>query len=533
MKQNVPFSPSNSGRVPQAGRAESVKRPPRTAPDGGGLTRISAMINGSPGVKSLSQLKYALQHPAQKQDQEQEQRRATATEDRMQGNVVVPQAVVQCLMTGKYFAGQYQDAGTAATGTKIANLLTQYESAWGWGYGLGFTGEYDGKKYRQQRLSILAEIERTIHEHFRDSGAVRINDAPESALMLRLLDDIQVEHEKQIGELLYYKDELPVSEQGLSKTAKAEVQKEWQSIMAGTGNLQISERQKDPGTGLERDHLGFRVKALSSLARLLQGEEGRKVIKAANQGGQDTSQHITIGPVSSKPYDVTDKGKKKGTILASGWDSVYQRGSSAKPASSLAEGTFWLLDDDDDPLGTYELAARKHKEKGEPAGVILGKKKYLFNVGTGSLVNYVAEHKASENRVTTTNNREGLSPTSVALGHELGHAVRKRLGADISGNSDFLKLTGVHPELYGLWSVTDEELLNITQVENKLLVEHGLAPRKYHKDYGETVEFLINLRLEKYQRDPGYDPTKFGEMQQAILAKDFEEAGRLLRAEGF
>src|SRR5262249_55086894 len=192
--------------------------------------------------------------------------------------------------------------------------------------------------------------------------------------------------------------------------------------------------------------------------------------------------------------------------------------------SSFAEGTFWVLDSDDDPLDTYELAARKHKEKGKPDGVIVGGRKYLFNVGTGSLVNYVAEHKASENRVVTTNNREGLSPTSVALGHELGHAVRKRLGADFSGNRDFLKLAGVDPELYGLWSVTDEELLNITQVENKLLPEHGLAPRKYHKDYGETVEFLTNLRLEKYQRDPGYDPTKFGEMQQAVLAGDFEGA---------
>jgi hypothetical protein len=533
MKQNVPFSLSNAGRVQQAGRAESAKRPPQTARDGGGLTRISAMINGSPGVRSLSQLKHALQHPAQKQDQDQEQNKAAAMEDRMQGNVVVPQAVVQCLMTGKNFAGQYKDAGTAATGKKIANLLTQYESAWGWGYGSGFTGEYDGKKYRQQRLSILAEIERTIHEHFRDSNTVRIADAPESALMLQLLDDVQVEHEKQIGELLHYKDELPVSEQGLSTTAKAEVQKEWQSIVAGAGNLQISERQKHPGTGLERDHPGFRVKALSSLARLLQEEEGRTLIKAANLGGQDQSQHITIGPVSNKSYDVTDKGKKKGTIPADGWDSVYKPGSSLKGVNALTQGTFLDLDSEGDPLAAYELAATTHKTQGDPDGVILGKEKYLFSAGTGSLVNYVTEHKASENRVMTTNNREGLSPTSVALGHELGHAVRKRLGADVTGNPEFLKLTGVDQELWGLWSATDEELLNITQVENKLLVEHGLEPRKFHKDYGETVEFLTNLRLEKYGSDASHDPTKLKEMQQALAAKDFEEAGRLLQEEGF
>src|SRR5262245_60113667 len=142
MKQ-IPSNPSKAGPVPQAGRAESAK-PPRQSARESGLARISAMINGSPGVRSLSQLKHALQHPAQKQDQEQS--RVVATHDGAQEDVS-PEAVVQCLMTGKAFAGQYKDAGTAGTGTKIAKLLTEYESAWGWGYGLPFTSEYDGKKY--------------------------------------------------------------------------------------------------------------------------------------------------------------------------------------------------------------------------------------------------------------------------------------------------------------------------------------------------------------------------------------------------
>jgi len=505
---------------------EGAKRSRQAGLDGG-LARISAMINGSPGVKSLSQLKYTLQHPAQ------EQSPAAAIDQGAQGNFVSPHEVVQCLMTGKTFAGQYKDAGTAGTGVKIAKLLTEYQSAWGWGYGLGFTGENNGKAYRQQRLRILADIERTIHEHFRDSATVRISDAPESALMLQLLDDVQAEHEKQIGELLHYKDELPVSEQGLSKTAKKQVQSEWQSIVAGTGNLKISEKQKDPGTGLERDHAGFRVKALSSLARLLQGAQGRKLVKAANQGGQDPSQHITIAPVSNKPHDVMDKGQKKGTILAGAWDSVYEPGSSLKSAPPLVPATFWNLDSEPDPLATYELAARKHKDEGQPDGVILGKEKYVFNTGKGSQVNYVAEHKASENRVMTTTNREGLSPTSVALGHELGHSVRKRRGADVAGNRNFLKLTKVPTELHNLWSLTDEELVNITQVENKLLVEQGLDPRIYHKDYGESVEELIYVRLQKYEQSAGHNPATLKEIQQAFQAKDLDKAVRLLHQGGF
>jgi hypothetical protein len=236
--------------------------------------------------------------------------------------------------------------------------------------------------------------------------------------------------------------------------------------------------------------------------------------------------------VSKQNYDVTDKGQKKGSILAGGWDSVYQPGSSLKHAPSVS-AHFLDLDSEQDPLAAYEVAAKNHQKRGDPGGVILGGKQYVFNTGKGSQVNYVAEHKASENRVMTTSSREGLSPTSVALGHELGHSVRKRRGADVTGERHFLNLTGVPTELHDLWSLTDEELVNITQVENKLLVEQGLDPRVYHKDYEESVGELIYVRLKRYEQSASPDPTTLREIQQAFQAKDMNEAVRLLHQEGF
>ncbi|HET9183996.1 MAG TPA: hypothetical protein VFP59_17850 [Candidatus Angelobacter sp.] len=504
----------------------------------GHLDDLAAMVNSSPQVQAQVQLKEDIQYSPQMRRMQN----LLALSAEINHQEQPAGEVAQCLMQGAAFLGRYKHADTANPRDRIGNLLTEYESAWGYGYGTRLT-EYNGKAHRQQRLKILAEVERIIHEHFRDSGATRIKDAPESALMLELLDEVQVEHEKQIGELLSYKDELPVSAEGLSEEAKKEVMKSWQSVVAGTGNLKVDEKERNKGTGLERVHSGFRVKALASIARLLQGAEGRKLIAEANQDGGGAAQNITIAPVSNKPYDVMARGVwgkyKKGTIPAGGWDAepLDQSKDALKAApDDLQGGGFADLDSAADPLAAYEKAARKHKAQGHPVGVSIQGEKYVFNQGTGAKVSYIVEHKDSENRVMTKQGsawREGLSPTSIALGHEIGHGIRNRLGASVSGQSQFLNLTGVSAEKQGFWSNNDEELLNITQVENKLLPEQGLHPRIFHKDYEESLQETATVRLLRYRKSPTHDASKSGPIYTAIQQKRFDLAGRLLRAEGF
>jgi hypothetical protein len=506
----------------------------------GQFGQLAAMMNNNVRVHAQTQLKNDIQcSPMMQQAQELLSLSAGINQHELTG--LASPGIVQRLMTGENFRGRYKAADPANTRARIGKLLTEYETAWGYGYGT-YLPEYDGKTRRQQRLRILAMVEQIIHEHFRDSGAVRIKNAPESALMLELLDEVQVEHEKQIGELLAYKDELPVSEEGLSNKEKREVMKSWQSVVAGTGNLKIDERERSKGTGLDRVHAGFRVKALASIARLLQGKEGRNLITEANVGGQDPAKHITVAPVSNKSYDVMARGLwgryKKGTIPVGIWEAevLDQSKDSLNAAGALQTGTFWVLDSDENPLARYEKAARKHKAEGQPVGVIIAGKKYAFNQGTGARVNHIVEHKDSENRVMTKQGnawREGLSPTSVTLGHELGHAIRNRLGASLSGQSQFLNLTGVPAEKQSFWSNNDEELLNITQVENKLLAEQGLHPRIFHKDYEESLQETGYIRLARYKKSPHRDPVKDGQINTAIQQKKFDLAGRLLRAEGF
>jgi len=80
-----------------------------------------------------------------------------------------------------------------------------------------------------------------------------------------LLDDAQAEHEKQITTLASHTDELPVDDRNLSKETQGEVLSSWQGIVSGTGNLRISETQRDNATGLTRNRACFRTKALSSV----------------------------------------------------------------------------------------------------------------------------------------------------------------------------------------------------------------------------------------------------------------------------
>ena len=497
-----------------------ISREEALAPDGR-LAQLAAMMNGSPGPKALAQLKEDIQRTPQ-------------------SDSIPAERVIQCLMAGTTFLGRYKTLD--ATRLKIGKLLTDYGSAWGLGYGTYF-GEYDGKVRRQQRIQILAKLDQRIHEHFRDSGTERIKDAPESNLMLELLDEVQVEHEKQIKELLAYKNELPVSDKNLSSKEKAKVLKTWQSVVGGTGNLQITEKEKNKETGLKREHAGFRVKALSSVARLLQGPEGRKVIKEANKDGSNKAQHITIAPVSNKAHDVYQgEGNKrtKSTIPPGIWDAeaLKQSKGSITKGDRFTTGTFWNLDADNDPIGTYELAARHHETKGKPDGVIILREKYLFNEGTGSTVRYISEHKDSENRVMTNKGnkwREGLAPTSVALGHELGHAVRTRKGASVSGiTPGFFELTGIHPEKQGYWSGNEEELVNITEVENRLLPEKGLNPRIFHTGYEESLQETGLLRLKRYHdASKTFDNEKYSDIYELIKGKKLDLADQLLNDEGF
>ncbi|MDB5674274.1 MAG: hypothetical protein JWM65_1256 [Sphingomonas bacterium] len=445
--------------------------------------------------------------------------------------------VVQRLMTATAFA-----AGRAGVKSKkldaIHGLLATYAQTWG--YPTGF-GEYNGKYYRQERLRLLNDIEHQVHAYFRDSGTARIADAPASALMLGLLDDAQAEHEKQIRVLTSHSSELPVDDRTLSKDDKGKVRDNWQSIVGETGNLRITETQNDKGSGLTRSHAGFRTKALSSVARLLQEPHGRDLIGSANKGGGDAGRHITIAPVGKaahvvKPGWFSGTG---GTIAPGGWaaEALDQKKNALKSGKGLADKEIRDLDRSGDPLADFENAARRHRSRAPLSGVKLGGKKYAFNQGTGSRVDYISDHRDSENRVVTRGVggawREGLSPTSVTLGHEIGHAVRNRQGANIDGGRDLQALTGIPQDERGQWSDNDEELVNIRQVENKLLVEKSLDPRDFHKDYHGAIEEALTVRGLKYHNFAGHSPGVFTAWQTAMGQRNFPQADTVLTQVGY
>jgi len=443
---------------------------------------------------------------------------------------------IQRLMNSTAFKASLSDGGASGHYDHISTLLDTFHNQWG----VPLVGKHSQAHHRQKRLQHLNDLQKHIHHHFRDSGQTRIADAGEANPMLNLLDDVQKEHENQIGVMAGY-GELPIDQRGVSEDDKARVQQHWNSIVEGTGNLKITEQQINKANpNLRRNHAGFKTKALSSIARLMQHPQGRKLVEEANAGGGDPTKHITISPVSNQDHQVPHVG----TLPADGWDAepLDQSKDSTKHAKSHTPGSYTHLPNDTDSSWTYEYAQSHQGDKtAQNYGVKSGGNYYQFNEGTGSKIQYGVEHRDSENRVYTQDDREGLSPTYIALGHEMGHALHNRRGASLSGagpGDHIMAAHGVTQDETPLWSGSPEEFQNINQVENKLLHEGGLKKRKYHKDYEETKLGQVTTRWLHYRDAPHTDleqaakNARLDTIRQAVMDKDHATAHQLLTEVG-
>ncbi len=91
-------------------------------------------------------------------------------------------------------------------------------------------------------------------------------------------------------------------------------------------------------------------------------------------------------------------------------------------------------------------------------------------------------------------------PTYIKLGHELGHASHYLKGTNSSSGKVENPETGEGQDK-DLWT-SQEEYNNITREENPMRADLGLAPRKYHKGYGDALRIrkLLPVRDELSRR---------------------------------
>jgi hypothetical protein len=143
MKQSKTSSEQRShGQTPELSR----KRPhtdlqPKATSH---FVQLAAILNASPQVQAQVQLKNDIQRSPQMQRAQDLLALSSEINYQRQPSGISAGEVVQCLMQGAAFLGRYKHAGTANTRHRIGNLLTEYESAWGYGYGTRFP-EHVGK----------------------------------------------------------------------------------------------------------------------------------------------------------------------------------------------------------------------------------------------------------------------------------------------------------------------------------------------------------------------------------------------------
>ncbi|MDF9409952.1 MAG: hypothetical protein A4E52_00607 [Pelotomaculum sp. PtaB.Bin013] len=116
---------------------------------------------------------------------------------------------------------------------------------------------------------MLDAIDREVYAWFDDFRAQEMSKAPNYNMMMKLLKDSEVEHQKLTAEAMSQKSKdgaVPVSTVGMNKEQEGDVRQVWESLINQSGKIKIEGSPK------------YKLKVYSYLAKLLQGDMGRKII---------------------------------------------------------------------------------------------------------------------------------------------------------------------------------------------------------------------------------------------------------------
>ena len=266
------------------------------------------------------------------------------------------------------------------------------------------------QEHRNRQFEMLHGIDQRINSHLRDNPTT--GDDARKALfsVLRESEDHHIAATRQAiqgGDQLWLPNTV---DQGDAKQAR----RRWDRIRTGSGNVHI---QGDDD---------FRTETLSSLAKLLQGDHGRRLLNTLDADQEDRRKRIWI-----------------------------QRGASS--------------------------AAVPHNL--EHATQVRGRR----GAGTGSTVSIAARANAPASLDDYGSGEHGeaiLAPRFLTLGHELGHARHNLAGTtgDIMWHNDPTDAVQ-DPIEKALWT-DPEEHQNITTEENPIRAEHQMPSRQYHAKRG-------------------------------------------------
>jgi hypothetical protein len=392
--------------------------------------------------------------------------------------------VAQRWLDTKLISGRTQDGRTAG----VARMAVAYN-------------ENRKDKTRADRINELHGLQVAMLKWLDQFESPDQNVSDVALWVKELLNEVQREHLELITASVDKQDaDPPVANFAkLSEKEKVVVKAIWSQLVAGTGNIRITETEMYTDTSTSqassRPHVGFRYEALAQFARLLETSTGRAIVSQVNAdtkgqklvtikpGFAEPSQGAPGSEFAAGPDDLSGKDK----LTPVDTEAMFKGKPNAKKRREAYRRKFVEVDMSkiaDPKLKAAEIYKARN-ENPQALGLRIGGKYYKFGEGTSVSVTMTWDIRDAEehhtSRFVDENLNEIPTPNFITLGHELGHAAHMQKGVAL-GHQD------TNDQLFPLiapqasekdWS-NFEEYANINSVENALRSEFGLKSRYGH-----------------------------------------------------
>ena len=375
------------------------------------------------------------------------------------------------------------------------------------------------------KLTELSKVEHAVYAWFSSQKMPNFEASPTALRLKELLTAIQKENEDLVQSTLNgpAADPPVANFDDLSVPDKAKVRKIWSDLVAGSGNIAITETQTyestgDNGGSKEVQHAGFKVQVLTSFARLLTADFGRQLVGEINSGDK----LVTVRPGYAKARDdvpaeelVANADSPEGATLkeftAVEYFGKLQKGTDGWNAAELRLEELYPLSDLDpfqseaarmDFMHHLGPVQAKPGVMTEGISIMAGNSRRYFRFGAGSqsTITYTSDLRDGSadamSRFVDDEGNEIIVPVFIALGHELGHALHSLHGASPGEARELEPIAGAGIDL-GKYSGTLEEAVTIRGVENPLRAEHGITTRHSHHNVISLASEEIKVSLNK------------------------------------
>jgi hypothetical protein len=380
------------------------------------------------------------------------------------------------------------------------------------------------------RMSYLSNIEHAIYAWLIKNTVPDVSNNKLIMHVRSLMDAAKTERNRIVAESINRGDHeidrntLPIAGFDLlDEETKNEVRKMWNDLVERNSNIKITNTEKilvvrnDTNQILkeefeERTHEGFILKILTEFSRLLEGEYGRKIVKAINK----STKMLEIEPYM--------KENRKKSLGVSKKEGSFEEGDSLRKLTSAPDNFFQeqypehTIKNEIERINFFnDLKPLKIGQLG--VKVIDGDTTTYYQFGPGTDItmsipsNLDDSSLENDSRLINEDGQELVTPVFILLGHEMGHGIRMQQGTALGT----LEIPHLLPseEVRLKYGHNREEYVNINGTENQLRNDHKLGKREGHGSipysyYYNMIKDIYKLidRIKNYKNIQGAEIVK-------------------------